>query len=81
MIQITGLLYMAAFIHVGKENAATRCPEGLNDRSDSTELTEVQAIYCLESAPREAYDGKAAIFRPLSRPLCYSEDSCALLTN
>jgi hypothetical protein len=23
-------------------------PEGLNDRSDSTELAEVQAIYCLE---------------------------------
>ncbi len=37
-------------------------PEGLNDRSDSTELAEVQAIYCLvsvqkgEPSRRERYD-------------------------
>jgi len=28
-------------------------PEGLNDRSDSTELAEVQAIYCLGQAKWE----------------------------
>jgi hypothetical protein len=46
-------------------------PQGLNDRSDSTELAEVQAIYCLEPGQhrsRPVGDGVIGYPRLISRP-------------